>query len=1508
MVTVVVALFLIASLAVLISHDSATNANMSNRELEADRSDYVAQAGMQHAQWRIHNNACSSDLALPTVSLGPDMYLASFAGAASSTNYTLAVDQDAWIRSDDVTSVNGSGTDQHIRFENGKIEQALFRFDVTSLPVDSNIYSAEAWFFIEPGKEHPEGAVEVFENLSSWTEADATWETLGDLSNNARIATIPAQDTGGAWVSFNMTSQVQSWANGSVNHGIVLASTAEGVHAEYVSREGAANQQPYIKVVVGTGPSVPIAVQVVGQTQAGTSRTLTHNNIVPSQAAATTVLPAGAGGKDGWVDSTQPSDNFGATGEMTISGGSNPEHFLAEFDLDGIPKGSRIISATLEMYMEYMSSNDPAAAFSVHRMSQAWSEGTGDHWNPGNGANWNTSDGSNAWDWTTNHDVLNSVAVTSVNPGYTGWHSWDITTLAQGWMSGIYPNFGLLIKGNPNAVSAGFRSSDFSNVSQHPKLTIKYACPCGRVCATPSGVGKIAFFVDNPFTPGEHDKSKKKLFEAWGYEVVLIDDNTPSFIINLGAPGYDAVYVSASVDAATIGSKLTALPNSIVTEKGELNNEFGIASGYSWPIGRQATILDASHYVTSVFPPGTVEFFDANMEGMTTNADGSGAVRLADWGGGGAVVSLEAGAQTIGGGSSPGRRISLPFGRTTESNFDYVNANGRLLMQRAIAWAMRADAGSSGKLLMVVGNDNILTSQEDAKKSLLESWGFAVSVIDKDDSQGEFDTAIASADVVFVTEDVNAADVSTKLTGAIIGVVSEEMNLSDELGISASIEWESSTTLNIDTVGHYITSTLAVGPAVVFSSTESVARLDGAIAPGLSQLASLSAELMLVALDTGANTYSGGNAAGRRVLLPWGGDNMDVNNLTADGLTIFRRALEWGIGASLDLQPVAHWKLDETSGTTAKDAVGNNDGLLLGNWTWTTGEIDGGLALDYTDGQDYIDIPNSTGLQNVQEGDYTLAAWFRPDSTPPGSGSDNDAQYGILIKAGWHTGISFTNDNRFAFDQVLDDDSRVATLSANTFSPGDFYHVAGVIDRSAGTQSLYVNGQLEDTINFTPGAAAREYGTESWKIGVANPYNPTWGWQADGVIDDVRIYDRALSAQEISEIAAEGSNGGPIAHWKLDETSGSTAVDSIGGHNGTLVNEPSWTTGKLDGGLFFDGDDDYIVASSLNPMSYDDFTVSAWYKSAENGVSDDEYIFEHNDNFSYEITFGPTDDGTDDRLRFGFANGGSGTWDPHYGTSDIVDQQWHHVVGVRSGGRIKIYVDGVQETDGADAHAGATVTIDGDGPFIGDLPGNTERVHGTLDDVRLYDRALSDAEISDLFIAGDASFGGGGGGSCSGNFRDEFNAQNYSGNDGTLAWAGDWQETGESTNPTGGDIRVDDDISDYQLQVRDDGQTVWREVDLSTAGSATLSFDYRRQNLSGSNDYVAVEVSYDGGSNWSELDRFTGTATDGSYTSASYPLNAGSLSANTRIRFLTPNSGMGNNNMVWFDDVEIACN
>ncbi len=211
-----------------------------------------------------------------------------------------------------------------------------------------------------------------------------------------------------------------------------------------------------------------------------------------------------------------------------------------------------------------------------------------------------------------------------------------------------------------------------------------------------------------------------------------------------------------------------------------------------------------------------------------------------------------------------------------------------------------------------------------------------------------------------------------------------------------------------------------------------------------------------------------------------------------------------------------HLEFEDGSGTTAVDSSGNsNDGNLSGTQGWTSGKCGGGFDFDYTNGEDYFTIPNSSSLENVTEGDYTLTAWFNPGSTPPGTGSDPDANYGILIKTGWHCGLYCGNDGKFHFDHLLTGNQSIGATSTTTFSPGTFYHVAGVLDKAAGTVKIYVNGNLEDTAYFTPGTAARDYGTMTWKVGVANPGGGAWGWASDGTVDDVRIYSRTLDINDI---------------------------------------------------------------------------------------------------------------------------------------------------------------------------------------------------------------------------------------------------------------------------------------------------------------------------------------------------------------------------------------------------------
>ena len=158
------------------------------------------------------------------------------------------------------------------------------------------------------------------------------------------------------------------------------------------------------------------------------------------------------------------------------------------------------------------------------------------------------------------------------------------------------------------------------------------------------------------------------------------------------------------------------------------------------------------------------------------------------------------------------------------------------------------------------------------------------------------------------------------------------------------------------------------------------------------------------------------------------------------------------------------------------------------------------------------------------------------------------------------------------------------------------------------------------------------------------------------------------------------------------------------------------------------------------------------------------------------------------------------------------------------------------------------------------------------------------------------------------NVLDEFNVETYSNNNGSVNWNGPWVEFdgGGVQNPSTADIRVwADGTNTFVLRVQDDDRQVQRAVNLDGAASATLSFDFRRQGLNATSEYVALEISTNSGVSWVELDRFAGPATDSSYTSTNYDISA-YATLNTLIRYLTPTGLMEGNDDVYFDNIDIT--
>lgn len=217
---------------------------------------------------------------------------------------------------------------------------------------------------------------------------------------------------------------------------------------------------------------------------------------------------------------------------------------------------------------------------------------------------------------------------------------------------------------------------------------------------------------------------------------------------------------------------------------------------------------------------------------------------------------------------------------------------------------------------------------------------------------------------------------------------------------------------------------------------------------------------------------------------------------------------------------VGWWKLDEGQGDVATDSSGfSNHGALKNGPLWVSGRIGGALHFANTDETKiYVDIPNSPTLENVQESDYTVAAWVRPDRLPPGT--DNTPAYGIVVKQGWHIGLVYDQDGLFKMQHHLKEGNNTYILvKAAPKAPGAWYHVAGVVSRTEGFVKIYVNGVREAAASFPPGSTAREFEKVTWTLGIAGPEYNHYREAMDGTIDAARIYSRALSDAEVAALA-----------------------------------------------------------------------------------------------------------------------------------------------------------------------------------------------------------------------------------------------------------------------------------------------------------------------------------------------------------------------------------------------------
>ena len=444
---------------------------------------------------------------------------------------------------------------------------------------------------------------------------------------------------------------------------------------------------------------------------------------------------------------------------------------------------------------------------------------------------------------------------------------------------------------------------------------------------------------------------------------------------------------------------------------------------------------------------------------------------------------------------------------------------------------------------------------------------------------------------------------------------------------------------------------------------------------------------------------------------------------------------------------VGYWSLNDGKGDFATDFSGNgNKGTLTGGPTWTNGKL--GKALSFDGSNDYVDVGSSATLAPPN---ISVSFWTTNNVAP--------AQFdGLLAKTApptvWSTGWGFFYNSGTEIRFFIE--GYGVNVAFATIAPMQWNHVVGTWDGA--TVRIFVNG-VDGTSDLFSGTMTATNPMEIGRIGT-DTYN------INGLIDEVRIYNRALSTSTVQalyrsglvKINASQNNrlaGGLVGMWSFNGAdmnwATGQALDGSGqGNHGSLNGRMGTTTapriGKIGQALSFDGSDDYVNAGdneSLRPGT-SPWTYSLWFWAANtnaNGLL-----------VTKRMTSSPFNQMT---LRLGDCSTGALPSKRLQGTiigtdsaldvwwyctsSDVVDGNWHHIAFVRpSSGNAFIYVDGrsasltqIRDSNTEPQNINNTQSV-----TIGQDNSQSLFFKGLIDEVRIYNRALSAGEVKILYNSG----------------------------------------------------------------------------------------------------------------------------------------------------------------------------
>ena len=448
---------------------------------------------------------------------------------------------------------------------------------------------------------------------------------------------------------------------------------------------------------------------------------------------------------------------------------------------------------------------------------------------------------------------------------------------------------------------------------------------------------------------------------------------------------------------------------------------------------------------------------------------------------------------------------------------------------------------------------------------------------------------------------------------------------------------------------------------------------------------------------------------------------LDYNSRGSSSGSSVNLGVKSSTNPDLSSKLIAYYKFDEGVGTTIYDSSlsKNNGNIGTGNSTptWQTeNQCVFGKCLNFLGGA-YMSSRMQAGNTIPLSDTFSISHWIKSSSggySVSNAGSGNG--YRLGIGGGGRVGFLIGNSGGYT----------ETSCGTKVINDNKWHLITGIYNNTINKFICYIDGKYEaevTVVNFTG------FQTGAPAIG---------GYSFTGLIDEVKIYNTALTADEVKQDYNQGSAisfgsstqtigntttsldycipgdtsycASPIAEWKMDDGAGVSAKDTSGNNLNGTINGATWTQGKIGGALSFDGINDIVSAGNSSILQQTgNYTLESWFKPNNNTAAffilkNGEYGFKWNGNTSAVNYFDNT-----------YKNSTKTSWNLN---------QWYHLSMVKIGSTLNFYVNGSLDSTSISAAHNINYNLE-----FGAW-GGVNFFSGQLDQIKIYNYGRTPAQIA----------------------------------------------------------------------------------------------------------------------------------------------------------------------------------